>query len=323
VEDVPAIRFEKLSKTFGRGRKQVHAVQDLDLEIAPGQVFGFLGPNGAGKTTTIRLLMGLVHPTHGRAYLRGQDVHRQPEVLRGVGALVEGASFYDYLSARDNLALLDRTANQDQPRRREMLLAQVGLTERAGDRVGEYSTGMKQRLGIAAALLGDPELVILDEPTNGLDPGGIQEMRAFIRELAESQGRTVFLSSHLLNEVEQVCDRVAIIHQGRILRHGRVRELLAAGQAQLRIQASPLDRTIEVLSPYGPQNVGEGWISIQAGQDETPKVVQRLVEAGVSVFQVVARQQSLESFFMEVTRQGAPGPSTGCSGIPGERSFDG
>lgn len=309
--ETPAIRFENLNKTFGRGAKRVHAVQDLTLDVAPGQVFGFLGPNGAGKSTTIRLLMGLIQPSGGRAFLYGEDTQRNPEVRHRAGALVEGASFYGYLNARDNLALLARTANNVRPRRREELLAQVGLAERANERVSGFSTGMKQRLGIAAALLGDPDLVILDEPTNGLDPAGIQEMRAFIRKLVEGQGKTVFLSSHLLNEVEQTCDRVAIIHQGRILRHGSVPELLAGGQSGLRIQARPVAEAVQALAGYGPVADGPDWVTVQAGPDETPKIVQQLVQSGVRVFQVVALRKTLETFFMEVTRQAGSGPEGG------------
>ena len=202
---------------------------NLDLEIQPGQVYGFLGPNGAGKTTTIRMLMDLVRPTRGVVRIFGQDTHRNSQVLKRVGALVEGASFYSYMSGRDNLVVLAHTANNYCPDRIEFLLEQMELSKSAGQPVSNYSLGMKQRLGIAAALLNDPELVILDEPTNGLDPSGIQAMRSFIRDLAEKDGKTVFLSSHLLHEVEQVCDRVAIIHKGSIVREGIVSELLSGG----------------------------------------------------------------------------------------------
>jgi ABC-2 type transport system ATP-binding protein len=199
------IRTENLSKTYGRGTHRVQAVMDLPLEVTAGQVYGFLGPNGAGKTTTIRMMMSLIRPSAGRVEIFGRDA-REVGALRRVGALVEGPAFYDYLSARGNLEILARTAGAFRPERVREVLALVGLEHRADQRVGEYSQGMKQRLGIAVALLGDPDLVILDEPTNGLDPAGMQEIRGLIRDLAVRQGKTVFLSSHLLGEVEQVCD---------------------------------------------------------------------------------------------------------------------
>lgn len=309
----PIIRFENLSKTFGRGARQVHAVRELNLAIESGQVFGFLGPNGAGKSTTIRLMMDLIHPTAGTAFLFGQDVRRHPEVLRRVGSLVEGASFYGFLSGRQNLEVLARTADDVRPERREMLLEQVGLSPRADSLVNGYSTGMKQRLGIAAALLGDPDLVILDEPTNRLDPAGIQEMRAFIRELAEEGGKTVFVSSHLLHEVEQICDRVAILHHGRIVRHGAVADLLADGRTELRIQVHPLERAVQVLTERWPVEQDHDWLVIQARQDESPQVVRVLVGQDVQVYQVVAHRQSLEAFFMQVTQADVETDAVGTS----------
>ena len=208
-----AIQTENLSKTYGRGKNAVAAVKGLNLAVSPGQVYGFLGPNGAGKTTTIRMLLDLIRPSGGKAEIFGRDV-RDAGSLRRVGGLVEGPAFYGYLSGYNNLEVLARTANDYRQERIRSLLDQVGLGSRVKTPAGSYSLGMKQCLGVAAALLGDPDLLLLDEPTNGLDPAGIQEMRGFIRHLAKEQGKTVFLSSHLLNEVEQTCDRVAIIHHG-------------------------------------------------------------------------------------------------------------
>ena len=199
MEHSPLIKFTSLSKTFGRGSKSVKAVVDLDLEIhSPGQVYGFLGRNGAGKTTTIRLLLDLIHPTRGQASLYGENVHNNPRILSKVGALVEDPSFYNFMNGRDNMLTLVHTSGQKPSRRVDELLEQVGLSDAATQIVSGYSKGMRQRLGIAAALLNDPELVILDEPTNGLDPNGIQEIRTFIRDLVEVEGKTVFISSHLL-----------------------------------------------------------------------------------------------------------------------------
>jgi ABC-2 type transport system ATP-binding protein len=308
----PIIQFQGLSKTFGRGRKTVQAVRELDLAVDPGQVYGFLGRNGAGKTTTIRLLLGLIRPTRGRALIRGQETRDNPHLLRRVGSLVEDPTFYSFLSGRDNLRTLVHTAGGSPGGELEELLERVGLAADASRAVGGYSKGMRQRLGLAAALLGDPELVILDEPTNGLDPGGIQEMRRFIRQLVEEGGKTIFLSSHLLNEVEQICDRVAILHQGQIVREGRVSELLAGTLRGIHLQASPPSRALEALRPlwaatelsFDTKN-RRPWIEVQAGPEQAPEIVRRLVEAGVEVHQVLEGQSSLEELFLQSTGEEA------------------
>jgi ABC-2 type transport system ATP-binding protein len=304
----PAIEIRSLSKTFGRGDKAVKAVIDLDLEVQAGQVFGFLGPNGAGKSTTIRMLMDLIRPSAGEAFLFGKPTGLL-ESRKRVGALVEGADFYAFMSAWDNLAVLDRTAGTYQPDRISDLLDSVGLSERAKQPVGGFSTGMKQRLGLAAALLNDPELLLLDEPTNGLDPGGIQEMRGFIRDQAHKQGKTVFLSSHMLNEVEQVCDRVAIIDKGILLREGAVETLLQGEIGQMRLQVNPVDQAREVIDARWPdaldpsaEKAGD-WLALSLNPDQAPVVVAELVNADVQVFQVVHKRQSLEEFFIAVTNQ--------------------
>jgi ABC-2 type transport system ATP-binding protein len=302
LNETAAIQTERLSKTFGRGAARVRAVDGLDLDVPPGQVYGFLGPNGAGKTTTIRMLLSLVRPTGGTARIFGQDVRAHPQVLRRVGALVEQAAFYGCLSARDNLAVLARTANDYCPRRIVELLALVGLDRHAGRQVKGFSTGMRQRLGIAAALLGDPELVILDEPTNGLDPAGIQEMRRLIRDLARVHGKTVFLSSHLLGEVEQVCDRVAILRAGRVVGEGAVSDLLSEG-AQLRVLAAPLERARAILAPNWPATAdGEEWLAVRAPAADAPRVVRRLSAHDVDVYQVTVQKRTLEDCFMAVTQ---------------------
>ncbi len=199
LDTTTAIRVSGLHKQFGRGKRQVKAVQNLELEVKAGQVYGFLGPNGAGKTTTIRMLLDLIRPTSGTAMLFGESVQRNPAVLKRVGALVEGATFYTYLTGRKNLEVLARSGGYYDPKSVQALIEQVGMADRADRRAKGYSTGMKQRMGLAATLLGNPDLIILDEPTNDLDPSGIQEMRLFIRELADKEGKTVFLSSHMLN----------------------------------------------------------------------------------------------------------------------------
>jgi ABC-2 type transport system ATP-binding protein len=201
----PVIRTHDLTKRF----KKITAVDEVNFEVHQGEVFGFLGPNGAGKTTTIAMLLGLVIPTTGSAEVLGHDIRRDLSVaLRRVGAIVETPAFYPYMSGIDNLRVFARIDGGDTEKQIPSILKQVGLEGRGKDKVGTYSQGMRQRLGLGAALLGDPELFILDEPTNGLDPAGMQEMRVLIRRLSDEEGKTIFLSSHLLHEVEQVCDRV-------------------------------------------------------------------------------------------------------------------
>ncbi|HEX3052598.1 MAG TPA: ABC transporter ATP-binding protein [Aggregatilineaceae bacterium] len=299
MSDTIAIRTDGLHKNFGRGKKRVQAVRGINLEIHAGQVYGFLGPNGAGKTTTIRMLLDLIHPSAGKAYIYGQEVHQRHGVLRRVGALVEGAAFYPFLSGRRNLEVLSRTGNQYDRARIDALLQQVGLLDRAKQRVKGYSTGMKQRLGLAAALLHDPDLLILDEPTNGLDPSGMHEIRFFIRNLADQFGKTVFLSSHLLGEVEQVCDRVAIIHKGEILREGAVKDLLST-ESQLRVEATPLDKAAEILHDQWPIATNTDHLMVKASHEETPFVIRRLVENQIDVYEVSSQRQTLEEYFLSV-----------------------
>jgi len=295
-----AIRLENVSKTFGRGRKRVLAVRDLDLEVTAGQVFGFLGPNGAGKSTTIRMMMDLIRPSTGAVFLYGRPVKGNYQLMRRVGALVEGAAFYEFLTGRKNLEILARSGGCYDAALVQRLLTQVGMADRADRRVQGYSTGMKQRLGLAAALLNDPDLVILDEPTNGLDPAGIQDVRHFIRDLAEKQGKTVFLSSHLLSEVEQVCDQVSIIHNGRLVQTGKVTELLAA-QSTIRLEVTPLDRAMALLLPIWTVTENGRWLEVQAPREAVPGMVQRLLAAEVQIFQVIIQQQSLETLFLAAT----------------------
>ena len=215
-----------LSKRFG----DVTAVNNVNLTVRRGQVFGFLGPNGAGKTTTIGMLLGLIHPTNGRIELFGQPVSpSQTRPLQKVGALIGRPTLLPYLSGRENLRLLAKLPPGSSKARIEEVLELVNMTDAADRKVNEYSTGMKQRIGLAATLLHHPDLIILDEPTNGLDPAGMREIREIIRSLAED-GTTVFLSSHLLHEVEQVCDEIAVINKGELVVQGAVDELLAQAE---------------------------------------------------------------------------------------------
>ncbi len=301
MKNSSVIRLISLGKTFGRHRQRVQAVRGINLEVSSNQVYGFLGPNGAGKSTTIRMILDLIRPSRGEVHLFDQPIQQnRANLQQRVGGLVEGAMFYPFLTGRCNLDVIARTGGFYDQAQIERLLDRVGMTGRADRLVKTYSTGMKQRLGLAAALLNDPDLVILDEPTNGLDPAGIQEMRDFIRELVAIHGKTVFLSSHLLSEVEQVCDRVAIINQGQIVREGRVAELLAA-KHKLHIEAEPADRVTAVLNEHWPTTCEDGSVIVVAAREDTPHIVRKLVENDIAIFQIRSQRQSLEAFFLEVT----------------------
>jgi ABC-2 type transport system ATP-binding protein len=294
------LRTTQLGKRYGSR----WAVRDLDLSVRRGEVFGFLGPNGAGKSTTIRMLLSLVRPTTGEVELFGVPMRsRRAEVLARVGGLVESADFYLYLSARRNLQIIADLRGGLRARAVDEVLETVGLSARAGDRVKSYSHGMKQRLGLAGALLGWPEFVILDEPTTGLDPQGIKEVRDLINRLAAEQRMTIFLSSHLLAEIEQLATTMAIINGGSLVVQGSVRDLLADGAGVVRIAASPLDRALAVVrnQPYAanPQAVGdEIRASIPAGKVAALNAA--LVNAGVEVRALIP-QRSLEEYFLTIT----------------------
>jgi ABC-2 type transport system ATP-binding protein len=295
----PVVQLDGLGKTYPGG---VAAVRDVTLSVGAGEVYGFLGPNGAGKSTAIRMLLGLIRPTSGRVRLWGEDVRGRPEALKRVGSLVDGGTFYPFLSGRKNLEVLART--QGGPAdfgRIDRLLEEVGLGGAGARKVTGYSTGMRQRLGVAAALLNDPDLVILDEPANGLDVDGLRDMRALIRGLAQGGGKTVFLSSHLLHEVEQLCDRVAIVDKGRVLREARMGELLARNAAVL-IRAEPLNVARAALATRWPVEDGPAGALIARGPaSDAPEMVGTLVAAGARVFEVSAEKRSLEEAFLLVT----------------------
>ncbi|HMC91709.1 MAG TPA: ABC transporter ATP-binding protein, partial [Allosphingosinicella sp.] len=270
----PVVELVNLSKTYGRRGGGVRAVRGVSLTVAPGEVYGFLGPNGAGKSTTIRMMLGLIAPSGGEVRLFGEDLRRNASVLRRVGSLVDGGAFYPFLSGRRNLEVVARTHGGDGARIDE-LLDQVGLAKDAKRKVKGYSTGMRQRLGVAAALLNDPDIVILDEPVNGLDVAGIQEMRALIRGLAADRGKSVFLSSHLLHEVQQVCDRVAIVSKGEVVRESGIAELLRQ-DAGLRVEAAPLDVAEAALAARWKVERSGDALLVEATKDEGPEVARRL-----------------------------------------------
>ncbi|WP_410676248.1 ATP-binding cassette domain-containing protein [Amycolatopsis sp. cmx-4-68] len=283
-----------LTKRYGTAA----AVEDLDLSVPAGEVYGFLGPNGAGKTTTLRMLLGLVRPTSGRVRLFGAEPGG--ESLARVGALIEGPAFYPYLSGRANLRILADHAGVRRTRV-DGVLDVVSLTDRAKDRYSTYSLGMKQRLGLAAALLKDPELVVLDEPTNGLDPAGMADMRVTLRKLAAG-GCTVLLSSHLLAEVEQICDRVGVLDHGRLVAEATVEELRAGGA--LRVVADPVDRArVHLGRLFGADRVrvAGNALEVDVGPGRAARVNAELVAAGCEVSELCWREPDLEQTFLALT----------------------
>jgi ABC-type multidrug transport system ATPase subunit len=293
------IETRALTKRYG---DSIVAVDDLELGVRRGEVYGFLGPNGAGKTTTLRMLLGLVRPTSGQVAVLGAPPGA-PQGLARIGAMVEAPAFYPYLSGRDNLLVLARYGGVGEDRV-EPVLDEVGLLDRAADRFATYSQGMKQRLGVAAALLKDPELLILDEPTNGLDPAGMAEMRDLIRSLGRG-GRTVMLSSHLMGEVEQVTDRVGVIRAGSLVAEGTVEEL--RGRAGLRVRAEPraeAARLIGALPDVVAVTSVDGLLDVTVDSSRAPAINRVLVDAGIAVSELYVQQASLEHVFLELTRSG-------------------
>jgi ABC-2 type transport system ATP-binding protein len=281
-----------LTKRYG----ELLAVDGVSLSVWPGEVYGFLGPNGAGKTTTLRMLLGLVRPTSGRARLFGHP----PEHLAGVGALIESPGFYPYLSGRDNLRVLARYTGVGAARV-ATVLDMVDLTNRGGDRYETYSLGMKQRLGVAAALLKDPRLLILDEPTNGLDPAGMADTRALIRRLGAA-GCTVLLSSHLLGEVQQICDRVGVVSRGRLVAENTVAEL--RGGAVLHVVADPVDLAAELTRKWlGDERVRllDDGLDLIVEPERSAWINGELVASGVAVSELRVRERDLEQVFFELT----------------------
>ncbi|MFL5799117.1 MAG: ABC transporter ATP-binding protein [Actinomycetota bacterium] len=304
------IEIHGLRKEFRRirGRSTI-AVAGLDLEVPSGGVFGFLGPNGSGKTTTIRCLLGLVSPTAGACRLLGASSRAElAAVLPRVGSLVEAPAAVPGFSGRRNLTLLGRIAGVGR-RRVDDVLELVGLAGRAGDRVRTYSLGMRQRLGIAVALLKDPEVLILDEPANGLDPAGIKEIRDLLRSLGR-EGRTVFVSSHLLGEVQQMCDRVAILSAGRLIAAGEVDEVLSRGRAAAALLVRVDDQTaaLEALRKDGIEAVhGGDVLRASVPPAEAWRVTKALADRGIYLSELRPEEVSLETVFLELT--GSPPPA--------------
>ena len=318
----PVIATQGLAKRF----TEIEAVGGVDLRVPAGGIYGFLGPNGAGKTTTIRMLLGLLRPSRGTATLFGEPVAPGRAVLDRVGALVERPAFYPYLSATDNLRLLGLLKGIPESRLRETVpvaLDRVGLAAAAGRKAGRFSTGMRQRLGIAAALLGQPDLVILDEPANGLDPNGVVDVRELISGLARD-GITVFLSSHVLPEVEQLCDRVAILQAGRIVAEGETQDMLRQGE-RLFVRFDTVDdaaRARPILDRIGttePGKVPEA-VLLETAASRGSEVVRALASADLYPAEVSVRRPSLEAVFIQLTADaehaGSVAPETPAADTP-------
>ena len=293
------LRAVGLTKRFGR----LTAVKDLNIELRRGEVFGFLGPNGAGKSTTVGMVLGLIAPTAGRIELFGHDLHDNMwRALRRVGAVIEEPAFYPYLSGWDNLEALARAIGGIPTKKIDEVLVRVNLRERARDKYSHYSVGMKQRLGIASTLLRDPELVILDEPTSGLDPAGTKEVRDLIPQLAQ-ESRAVFLCSHLLHEVEQVCTRVAIIKEGAMLASAPIQELLSRGQ-KLQIRVADPAKAAEVLRalPWVKSVTSEnGYLIVDAPNDSGAEISRALAGHEIYPAELIVHSANLESVFLELT----------------------
>jgi len=298
----PVIQTNGLTKTYGSRR----AVNQVQLEIGRGDIYGFLGPNGAGKTTTIRMLLGLIKPTQGTIRIFGKELRKEKlAILRKVGSLVESPSYYAHLSAYENLEAIRRILDVPQSSIGEVLNI-VRLTKEAKRPVKGYSLGMKQRLGIAAALLGSPELLILDEPTNGLDPSGILEIRELIKSLPKERGITVLVSSHLLSEIEQMATRVGIIQQGTMLFQDSIGELHRQAQSRIRIIASEPEFALRRVTAAGckAELAGSALLLEHLDDGKVAALVETLVTAGHSIFRVEESKKSLEDVFLELTGEG-------------------
>ncbi|MGA8725778.1 MAG: ABC transporter ATP-binding protein [Acidimicrobiales bacterium] len=299
-----AVEVHGLYKRFGPNA----AVNGVELQVPRGCAFGYLGPNGAGKTTLMRVLLGLTHADAGTMSMLGYPVPKdRDKALTRVGAIVDEPRFHQHLSGRENLAMLASSREPAASDRIDPALDRVGLGRRAEDKVGSYSMGMRQRLGVAACLLGDPELLILDEPMNGLDPAGMSDMREMILSFVD-EGRTVVLSSHLLDEVQRTCDSVAIVDRGTVIRQGPIAELLAGTSVVLEVECSEPERArrlIERVAPGGSVDLVPFGLSATlppgTGRDLIAEISRVLVEGGIDLYRIQPLQASLESWFLEVT----------------------
>jgi len=306
------IEVSGLSKHFG----DVRAVQDLSFSVEPGTVTGFLGPNGAGKTTTLRMLLGLVTPSSGTATIGGRPYHDLPNPLRTVGAALESSSFHPGRTARNHLRVLCAATGVPDSRTDEVL-AQVGLTDSAGRKVKGFSMGMRQRLGLAATLLGDPQVLVLDEPANGLDPEGINWLRGFLRHLA-ADGKTVLISSHMLSEVQQTVDDVVIIARGgRLVREGALQELMDAEVSSVRVRTPQAERLRDLLTGEGVQATISPDGSLSVVERDPAKVGEFAFTNGIALHELTRAQEGLEQLFLQLTGEADAG-ALGRPGVPSQ-----
>ena len=292
------LETKDLTKTFGTRK----AVDAINITAYEGEVFGFVGPNGAGKTTTLGMALGLVHPTDGEVYVLGQRVTpNRVQALRDIGALLGAPAFIPYLSAWENIELVARLSPGVDKKRIHEVIELVGLTESARKKVSKFSTGMKQRVGLAMALVHRPRFIILDEPTNGLDPAGMREIRQLLRSLAEN-GTSVLLSSHLLNEVQQVCDRIAVLHRGRVVAQGRVDELLDRQKPAVRLTVHDAEAAVRAFESLpGVENVQASGNSLLVLGVDSQAVMNHLLQHHVIPTEITAQKTDLESVFMDLT----------------------
>jgi ABC-2 type transport system ATP-binding protein len=302
TESVPALALEKVSKQFGR----FVAVNKLSLEVKPGLMAGFLGPNGAGKSTTLYMIPRLVRPSSGHIRIFGNDIWQDyKKAIRSVGIMVESPAFYEYLSGRQNLELAARLRDDVSPHEIDEVLERIGLADRQHDRVRIYSTGMKQRLGIGRALLGRPRLLILDEPTNGMDPEGTHELLSFLRGKVRNEGMTLFISSHLMSEIEEFCDTVFVINHGHLVASGNVRELLRPHERIVRVTFQGKVPELSTIMSNGQirnvETLSADTLEFTLASDDSAWLNQRLQQEGFKVSAITPKQKTLKEFFLAIT----------------------
>jgi ABC-2 type transport system ATP-binding protein len=301
MNEIEIIKVEHLAKYFG----SFQAVKDVSFTVNRGDVFGFLGPNGAGKSTTIRCMLSLIQANHGSIQLFGKDLHKhRNEILARVGSIIEKPDFYRYLSAEKNLEIFARISGKDVSKKEIAgMLDFVGLNGRNKDKVSGFSHGMKQRLGIAQTLLHQPDLIVLDEPTTGLDPQGIVEIRNLILRLKTEQNKTVILSSHQLSEIELISNRMVIINKGQSIIEGDVKELLNAQEMVVQLEVNDVEKSMKVIESSFPQalakNINERIIEVQLEKQQVPSLNQHMVQAGIEVHAMEPKRK-LEDFFMKI-----------------------
>jgi ABC-2 type transport system ATP-binding protein len=282
-------------------------IDDISFEVNKGEVFGFLGPNGAGKTTTIRMIVGLMGITSGDIIINGSSIKTNFEdAVKNIGAIVENPEMYKFLTGYQNLIHYARMANGISKEKINEVVKLVGLTDRIHDKVKTYSLGMRQRLGLAQCLLHDPDLLILDEPTNGLDPAGIREIRDYLRQLAREKNMAVIVSSHLLSEMEMMCDRIGIIQNGKLVDVQRTREFVHGSEVSYEFEVVPSDRALSIITANYPEvhvTKSRNGITVELAKEEIPEAVKLFVEAGIQVFGIRETSKTLEDRFLEVTSE--------------------